>query len=539
MDHIEAYIQKIHSSLQGMGSVRISSFVDEHASTQPVLHPLVKTKKPDLSALIYSVLRLPEEILQTKTVIMGQSDRTFENANLHTTKKNWDPTKAIARQRKCAFHKNTKTLAVFVSSTSDVEDLITILTAFYIEVRKLHQLTQSGKSLESCFTISDFKKVQELFGDQFRAFTYLVRHPIDYEISLLAGSSVDYSKTIQQWWIHIASTRKEYPFDVYKQPVYFVSSNSHSLINILSGFPYKKRELLFKDNKSHLQHEYEQFKKEGVPEENVCSYLSRLTEKRNTIYRKQKKAHEKKYGLIRLKPYHHIDIEAQVFSIRDVIKNRSIDKRLNIDERMRKRLRTSNALIINIAYPLGLGAYGILREMSENVSEMRGVYIMGKCASLNAAIGDVTIPNYVFNLHTQNQIFFNNIFAAETFSPYLINNSILANQKAVTVRGTFLQNEQSLGKDLRDGYTIVEMESGPYLERVYEMVYPERYPEHSTYVLNPDFRLGLAHYVSDTPHKKGLNLGAKRLTWEGLNATYAISLGIVRDIFEQEQKRNS
>ena len=107
------------------------------------------------------------------------------------------------------------------------------------------------------------------------------------------------------------------------------------------------------------------------------------------------------------------------------------------------------------------------------------------------------------------------------------------------MRGTFLQNEQSLGKDLRDGYTIVEMESGPYLERVYEMVYPERYPEHSTYVLNPDFRLGLAHYVSDTPHKKGLNLGAKRLTWEGLNATYAISLGIVRDIFEQEQKRNS
>ena len=55
-------------------------------------------------------------------------------------------------------------------------------------------------------------------------------------------------------------------------------------------------------------------------------------------------------------------------------------------------------------------------------------------------------------------------------------------------------------------------------------------------MLKPDFRLGVAYYISDTPHKKGLNLGARRLKWESLNATYAISVGILRDIFENERK---
>ncbi|MBI2410679.1 MAG: hypothetical protein HYV32_02160 [Candidatus Kerfeldbacteria bacterium] len=535
MDHIENYIQKIHSALRGGSTVRISSFVDEHAAVLPVLHPHVRAKKADISALIYSILRLPSEILLARSVIMGQSDRVFEQVGIQMASKQWLTTKAIARERQCAYNKRTSTIAVFVASISDVEDLITILTAFYIEVQKLHQqLQEDGITLADCFSPEDYSKLQEVLSNQWKRFETLVAAPIDYELKLLAGSSVDYSKTVQQWWIHIASSRKEYPFDVYKQPVYFVSSNSHSLINTLSGFPLKNAKMLFADNAEFLEKNAEAFAQEHVPKENICSYLSRFTQRRNPQFMKDKLQYEKKQGLIRLKPYHHIDIEAQIFSIRDVITNKWLDPRLKINERMRKQLIRSNALIVNIAYPLGMGAYSILREVSENVPEVRGVYIMGKCASLNASIGDITIPHYVRDLHTKNQMFVNNIFSSDTFAPYVEKNSVLTNQKAVSVRGTFLQNEHSLQQDYKDGYTIVEMEAGPYLNRVYEMIYPERYPTHSTVVLDPDFRLGLAYYVSDTPHKKGLNLGAKRLTWEGLNGTYAISLGILRDIFSTE-----
>jgi hypothetical protein len=265
--------------------------------------------------------------------------------------------------------------------------------------------------------------------------------------------------------------------------------------------------------------------------------LSRFSEKRSAAYRKAKAEYEKRYGLLRLAPYHNIDIEAQIFSVRDIVRNPALDRRLKLTPAMKKTLAKSNALILNIAYPLGMTAYSVLKEVSENAPEIRGVYIMGKTASLNASVGDITIPNYVRDMHTNNQIFVNNIFDVDNFLPFIHKNSILTQQKAVSVRGTYLQSEKSLNKDFQEGYSIIEMEAGPYLNRLYEMTGPTRYPTAATYMVQPDFRLGLAYYVSDTPHKQGLNLGAKRLTWEGLNATYAISLGIAQDIFDTEAKR--
>jgi hypothetical protein len=40
-------------------------------------------------------------------------------------------------------------------------------------------------------------------------------------------------------------------------------------------------------------------------------------------------------------------------------------------------LRDSEALIINVDYPLGMAAYQVLSEIARNTSEVRGVYIMG------------------------------------------------------------------------------------------------------------------------------------------------------------------
>ena len=50
------------------------------------------------------------------------------------------------------------------------------------------------------------------------------------------------------------------------------------------------------------------------------------------------------------------------------------------------------------------------------------------------------------------------------------------NQKAVTVRGTFLQNREYMDMFYREGYTVLEMEAGPYLCAVYEDIYPRRFP---------------------------------------------------------------
>lgn len=538
MGAISTYVQKIHTSLQGMSTVRVSSFVEEHVSAKPILHPHAGEEKPDLSALIYSILRLPPEILHARTLVFGQSDQIFERHGFHLEKKIWQHTSAVARSRKCMYNPSTQTLAVFVSSVSDVEDAITILTGLYIEMQKLHrQVIESDCTVEQCFATEDAEKMHELLGGDWNAFTQAVRNGYDYELTLLAGSMVDYSKIVQEWWVNIARSRKKYPVNVYEQPVYFVSSNSHSLINILSGVPLAEKQFLLKDNADRVKNNAAEFKQEQVPKEHILYYLSRFSERKHPQYVKYKLATERKYGLYRMEPFHNIDIEAQIFSIRDVIKNPHIDKRLRLTAAQKKRLAKSNALILNIAYPLGMAAYSILREVSENAPETRGVYIMGKAASLNASVGDITIPNYAHDLHTRNTFFIENCFDVADFLPYVTKNSILAQQKSLTVRGTYLQSEESLHKNAQEGYSIIEMEAGPYLNRLYEMLYPLRYPENETVNINPAFRLGMAYYVSDTPHKKGLNLGAKRLTWEGLNGTYAISLGIVKDIFSTELKK--
>jgi hypothetical protein len=115
---------------------------------------------------------------------------------------------------------------------------------------------------------------------------------------------------------------------------------------------------------------------------------------------------------------------------------------------------------------------------------------------------------------------------------------VLDNQKAVTVRGTFLQNQTYMDVFYREGYTGIEMEAGPYLSAVYEMFRPNRHPVDE--IVNLDrvpFDLAILHYASDRPLSKGKNLGAGTLSYYGMDPTYACSIAIIKRIFLLEKNR--
>ncbi len=163
---------------------------------------------------------------------------------------------------------------------------------------------------------------------------------------------------------------------------------------------------------------------------------------------------------------------------------------------------------------------------------------MGKSASLNGVVGDVIIPNVVQDEHSQNTYLFQNAFTAADVAPYLNFGTVLDNQKAVTVLGTFLQNARIMDVMYREGYTDIEMESGPYLSAVYEMYRPQRHPVNELVNLyGVPFDVGILHYVSDTPLSKGKNLGAGTLSYFGIDSTYATTIAILRRIFERERAR--
>jgi hypothetical protein len=201
-------------------------------------------------------------------------------------------------------------------------------------------------------------------------------------------------------------------------------------------------------------------------------------------------------------------------------------------------LARSDAFILNIDYPLGLAAYDILTEVASHVGDVLGVYVMGKAAALNAAVGDVMVFDVVHDEHSQNTFLFDNSFCADHIAPNLHYGTVLDNQKAMTVRGTFLQNADYMDVFYREGYTDIEMEAGPYLSAIYEMYRPKRHPMNELVNLfGIPFDVGVVHYVSDTPLSKGKNLAAGSLSYRGMDSTYAVAIAILKRIFELETAR--
>ncbi|MFH1446739.1 MAG: hypothetical protein ABIG43_04925, partial [Chloroflexota bacterium] len=334
------------------------------------------------------------------------------------------------------------------------------------------------------------------------------------------------------------------------RPVYFVSSNTHSLVNPLSGFALKKQKELVAyihdEHQTALLDEWKDIQNQQVPSslENFFYYVMKKYQSlpEGQALLKEQQVFEDEYGIKRIPSEHAFDIEAQVITLSQ-LNTKSIDPRISPcpcpnGEDDWTFLKKSDAIIINIDYPLGLAAYNLLTKIAENTSNILGVYIMGKAASLNGVRGDVMLPNVVHDEQSHNTYIFDNTFSAADVAPYLIYGTVLDNQKAVSVMGTFLQNSRIMDVIYREGYTDIEMEAGPYLSAIYEIFRPKRHPINEIVNLyGLPFDLGILHYASDTPLTKGKNLGAGALSYFGVDSTYATALAILRRIMRLEMER--
>lgn len=186
-----------------------------------------------------------------------------------------------------------------------------------------------------------------------------------------------------------------------------------------------------------------------------------------------------------------------------------------------------------------MAAYHIFSQVTTAVGRMLGVYIIGKAATLNGRVGDVMIPNVVYDEHSRNSYLFRNCFTAQDVAPFLAHGTVFDNQKAVTVRGTILQNRDFMHVFYEEGYTDIEMEAGPYLSGIYEDIYPKRYPvdEIVNLFINAPYDIGLIHYASDTPISRRQTLLSKSLSYFGMDATYAASVAVMRRILHAELAR--
>ena len=557
-EEILLYMRTYYSLLRSTRPVKIKTLEEAHKSIRSALHVKAADPEPDMAAFVYSVLRMPDCLDQITLVVMGQSERVFAEHG-YSDIETWQRVGSPGRRRR-SFFDGHQTLAVYIASRSDIDDIVPILTAYQIERGKLHirlnnpaaiQILRKSRQgdgdptyaelqalAEICdIDVDDLGRLSEIWGNQ-TAEKLLVIAEEEQEISIisLAGSLADYKRATRRWWLNVE--RHAPNLDFTEHPIYFVSSNTHSMPNLLSGYAIQHEEMLQEyidaAGSDELFTEYHDILESNVPSslENFLYYVLKKYNSQNPQDRQKQTAHERSLGITRVPSGHAFDIEVQVVQLNKL----DVDQ---LDPRLRIRgadlLSQSDALIINIDYPLGLSAYQVLTEIARNVAHVRGVYVMGKAATLNGRIGDAMIPVLIHDEHSLNTYLFDNDIRADAVAPHLIYGSVLDNQKGITVPGTFLQNEGYMSVFYREGYTDMEMEAGPYLSGIYEMVRPIRHPYNEIVDLhNAPFPIGIVHYASDTPFSKGMNLGTQNLSYYGMDPTYASMIAILRTIFAQE-----
>lgn len=541
-DDVQLYHRTYSTLLRSTGETRVRVLEPSHIAMNSSLHPQAASDEVDLGAFLYAVRRLPDQIAEARLIVLGQEQRQFSDAGFDLEA--WPKAEAPARRR--LWHVGDGTLAVLLASSSDVDDLIPTVVAFQIEWNKIRARLRSCGSAESPTdpeglaqaiggTVDDWQRLRESWGERFdeRLTGMLPGHRCDLRVRSLGMNYVGYARLTRNWWRPVRGAMVTEA--LHERPIYFVSSNAHAMVNLMTGIARDREGELLRHVERYgpddLRLELERIRngRSSGSLENLLYFAARGASERDPEARI---AAERQAGIIDIVPSGALRVPAQVIPL-DRIDPAGVDPRLGpIDA---AALAKSDAVIVNIDYPLGASAYNILREITVDVSRLRGVYVLGKAATLNADVGDVMISGVVHDEHTRTTYWLDNAFTVEDLQPDLRYGTGLDNQKAVTVRSTFLQNRDHLDFYYREAYTVVEMEAGPYCAAIHELSDADRHPVGEAISLTrPPVDFGVIHYASDTPYTQARTLGARGLSFFGMDATYAGSLAILRRILNRE-----
>ncbi|MBX5440392.1 MAG: hypothetical protein IRZ32_02570 [Solirubrobacteraceae bacterium] len=547
-DEVELYHRTYSTLLRSSGETLLRVLESSHRAMESSLHAGAARDELDLGAFLYATHRLPPGVWRARLVAMGQETAAFRRAGLGDID-SWETVEAAARRRR--WHRDESgILAVLIASSSDLDDLIPTLVAYQIEWNKLHRLT-AGVELPDevrpawCAQTfgggeDDWERIADAWDGDLGAFVDAVRsREMDLRIRMLGGSEVGYGRVTRRWWEPILACLREQ--GLADRRLYFVSSNTHSLVNLLTGTARLHEDEIVawvqRHGPRYLRAEIDKLRSGQARGswDNLLYFCARLfydAHPEDGPLWTERRARERELGVRHIPSRTAVRVSAQVIDPARLDPG-SLDPRLaDVDA---GALARCGGVIVNIDYPLGVGAYNILREIGESTDTLRGVYVLGKAATLNADVGDVLISNVIHDEHSGSTYWLDNAFGFEDVQPWLLFGSGLDNQRAVTVKSTFLQNRQYLDFYYREAFTVVEMEAGPYCNAVYEIADLDRYPmgESVNFAKLPiDF--GVIHYASDTPYTQARTLGARGLSYFGMDSTYASSLAILRRILRLE-----
>lgn len=540
-DEVELYQRTYTTLLRSSGETALRVLEPAHRAMGSSLHGLAASDEIDLGAFIYAVRRLPDTIAEARLVLLGQELEIFHEQGFGDVE-SWADVEAPARRRRW-YDSGDGTLAVLMASASDVDDLVPTLVAFQIEWNKIRvRMLAAGladadpEALAEALggSAADWIRLADAWGERFaERIERLRERKLSLRLRMLGGTHIGYARLTRRWWAPVQAWMAAE--ELSERPIYFVSSNTHSLANCVSGLASERESDLVRwietEGPQDLRDELRAFH-DGRTDGSWENFLYFAARDFFDTRRDELRAVEREAGVRHLRSTMALRVPAQVIPLAGLDAAR-LDPRLGrVDA---GALGRSPAVVVNIDYPLGLAAYNILREIAVDVEVLKAVYVLGKAATLNADVGDVMLSSVVHDEHSGSTYWLDNAFTVDDIAPDLRFGNGLDNQRAVTVKSTFLQNRSYLDFYYREAFTVVEMEAGPYCNALYEIADVERHPvgEAVNFSKLPiDF--GMIHYASDTPYTQARTLGARGLSYYGMDSTYASTLAILRRILRME-----
>ena len=547
---LHAYLQAYASNLHLPARLDVALLEARHVGFASSLHRHPAALQPDVSAFLYAALRLPDCVDRVGQILIGQSEESFAVAG-YPGVADWPRVQSRARRRR--YHvDDPAALAVFVTSLTDLDDLVPSLCAFQIEWNKMHRLlargtlgpalargdvsaSDAGDELRRSLGLGhgDWDLLRQVWSDDWdRKFAALSRAPLALSIERLPLHARYFEEASRQWWDWVCQR-----FDLqsaHNRPIYLVSSNTHGLANLVSGFAASRErsivDFIQERNPDNVRQAWADALRD--PDENRANLLyyalrHYLSDHPDGV--PSQIAAEESAGLSRCIPTQYPHLEAQRIEL-----NRLDPARLDSRLTLPRGCSRSQAMILNLDYPLGLAAGHLMDEACRRFPNLRGVFVLGKSAATIGRLGDILIPSHVCDSHSNTQYRFHNHLSVRRLTPFLNKIAAFDDQKSVTVRGTFLHGRETMAPLLRDDFAGMEMEAGPYLGALYRHFAGHPPPPNSgvDLVLPPDFHLGLLHYTSDTPYNVRPSLLSNRLGLAGLEAAYASTLAILQSILD-------
>ena len=343
-EEIELYIRTYYSLMRTTDAIKIQTLVESYMAINSSLHIYAREATIDTSALVYCSLRLPLEIIQADLVVLGQFESDFERAGYGEVEA-WERVHAAGRRRRSHFN-GSNILAVMIASRSDIDDIVPILTAFQIEWNKIHDVFRTNRQakdlLKVCLdsdvpteetlsqladvltiTDDDFSRLQSAWKSDFWPYlNAIANRRLNLSLQLLAGSQVKYRKAVGVWWNNLNSDYESDGGSLQSAAVYFVSSNTHSIANLVSGYAASIQNQLLsfiqQTGNIDLLNEWDTLQPDDIQVHNYFYYLLKKYQSHFPTSIQEMVSAEESVGMFRIPAIHGFDIEAQVIRLQNL-----------------------------------------------------------------------------------------------------------------------------------------------------------------------------------------------------------------------------